>query len=122
MASKPEPKALADKVALYDRLLATQGLERKGAAMPYTSVNGNMFSQLNPSGTLALRLPEGAREAFLQAHGARLHEAYGIVQKEYVAVPDALLADTGRLGPHFAESLAYANSLKPKPTTKPKKT
>jgi hypothetical protein len=121
MASKPEPKAPADKVALYDRLLATHGIERKGAAMPYTSVNGNMFSQLAPSGTLALRLPEAAREAFLKAYGAKLHEAYGIVQKEYVAVPDDLLADTSRLAPHFAESAAYANSLKPKPTTKPKK-
>ena len=34
-------------VDLYDRLIATMPkLERKGAANPYTSLNGNMFTLL----------------------------------------------------------------------------
>ena len=50
----------ADKLELYDQLIATNPkIQRKGAANPYTSLNGHMFSYLNPSGSLALRLPEG---------------------------------------------------------------
>lgn len=43
---------------------------------------------------------------------------YGTLMKEYVAVPDALLAKTAQLKPYFVASYAYAESLKAKPTTK----
>ena len=47
---------------LYEELVATRpGLERKGKTMPYTSVNGHMFSFLTSEGTLALRLPQAER-------------------------------------------------------------
>lgn len=109
------PKALAD----YERLVATQPeVERKGAGVPYTSVNGNMFSYLHASGSVALRLPKGVREEFLGKYGSKLFEAYGIVQKEYVTVADPLLGDTIELAPYFAMSYEYAKSLKPKPTKK----
>jgi hypothetical protein len=71
---------------------------------------------------MALRLPPQLREAFLAEHNATLFEAYGVVQKEYVTVPDALLADTDRLGPYFEASYAYVSQLKPKPTRMPKRT
>ena len=83
--------------------------------MPYTSVNGNMFSYLDASGSLALRLSASDRSDFIERFATRLHEAHGIVQKEYVTVPDALLDETKRLLPYFRASLAYAQSLKPKP-------
>jgi hypothetical protein len=61
----------ADKLAWYDKLVATHpSLQRKGAAMPYTSVGGHMFSFLTPEGKLALRLPAAAREAFLKKYRA----------------------------------------------------
>ncbi len=51
----------ADQVDLYDKLLATiPGIERKGDANPYTSLNGNMFTLLQGSRSLAIRLPEGS--------------------------------------------------------------
>jgi len=54
-----------DKLALYDKLIATNPeIERKGALNPYTSLNGHMFTYLNPSGTLALRLAEKERKEF----------------------------------------------------------
>ncbi|MBS1773769.1 MAG: hypothetical protein JST82_12995 [Bacteroidetes bacterium] len=119
MAKKESPAAPADKVALYEKLVATNAeAELKGATMPYTSFNGNMSSYLHPSGTVALRLPAEAREAFLKKHKAYLMEAYGIVQKEYVAVPDALLKKTTELKPYFKASVDYVKSLKPKPTKK----
>ena len=103
----------------YDRLIATQqGVARKGATMPYTSVNGHMFSYLSGPGTLALRLPSAERTEFLERHSATLHEAHGVVQQEYVTVPDRLLADTEQLSPYFRASYAYVSALKPKPTTR----
>jgi hypothetical protein len=116
---KPAPQAPQKSVALYETLVATlPSVERKGAAMPYTSANGNMFSFLTPDGTLALRLPSPAREAFLARHRTKLVEQHGVVMKEYVAVPAALLAKTRELAPHFAASHAYALGLKPKATTR----
>ena len=106
---------------LYEKLVATNpSVERKGATVPYTSVNGNMFSYLSKEGKLELRLPTAEREAFLKKHKARLCEAYGRVQPEYVEVPDSLLASTRELKKFFDVSYAYAGSLKPKPTTRKK--
>jgi hypothetical protein len=63
----------ATYVNLYERLIATiPAIERKGAANPYTSLNGNMFTLLHQSRTLAIRLPEDKRGVFetLQNHVA----------------------------------------------------
>ncbi len=106
-----------EKLELYDNLVATNPeVERKGASVPYTSHNGNMFSYLHASGRLALRLPQGEREKFLAKYATKLFEAYGVVQKEYVTVPDALLANTGELKPYFEISYEYVKSLKTKKT------
>jgi hypothetical protein len=105
----------------YEKLVSTNpAVERKGAAMPYTSVNGHMFSFLTKTGRLALRLPDKEREAFLQKYQTRLCEQNGTVLKEYVEVPDALLPKTAELKKHFDASYAYVSSLKPKPTKKKK--
>ena len=119
--ARPLAKAGADRVALYDALLATNpAVERKGATMPYTSVNGNMFSLLTADGTLALRLSTSDREAFLKKYKTTLCEQYGAVMKEYVRVPATLLPNTRELAKYLALSYQYARSLKPKPTTKRK--
>jgi len=109
----------SDKLALYEKLVATNpNVERQGATVPYTSLNGHMFSYLTKEGKLALRLPAADREAFLKKYKARLCEAYGKVQPEYVEVPDFLLAATRELKKYFDSSYAYAASLKPKPSKK----
>ena len=115
---KPDMPALpAVLLDQYDRLVATQaGVERKGASLPYTSVNGHMFSFLAQPGVLALRLSAADRATFIEQYGTSLHEAHGTVMKEYVTVPGTLMAETGQLAPWFAASLAYVSSLKPKPT------
>jgi TfoX/Sxy family transcriptional regulator of competence genes len=107
----------AGKVEHYEELIATiPGLERKGAANPYTAVNGNMFTLLHASQTLAIRLPEGTREEFLKKYKTTLFEAYGAVMKEYVRVPDDLLGDSKELKKYLTASYEYAQTLKPKPT------
>jgi hypothetical protein len=105
----------ADAVALYERLLATApGAERKGATVPFTALNGHMFSYLSKTGIVCLRLPPREREAFLAKYQARLCQQYGIVQREYVEVPPALLKKTAELKSYFAASLAFVKTMKPK--------
>jgi hypothetical protein len=116
MKAPKKSNAPADKVELYEKLVATNpDVIRKGATHPYTSLNGNMFSYLHPSGSVALRLPPDERERFLKKYKTKLFEAYGIVQKEYVAVPDDLLKKTSELQKYFDASYRYAQTLKAKP-------
>jgi len=119
--AKDEPTAAtAASIPAFDRVIATTaGVDRKGAKVPYTSLNGNMSSYLADDGTLVLRLSAADRERFMEAYDSRLHEAYGIVQKEYVDVPARLLAETDELRPWFAASVAYVGGLRPKATKRP---
>lgn len=120
--AKPAAGAPPDKLALYEKLVATDpAVERKGATVPYTSMNGHMFSYLSKEGKLALRLPPTEREAFLKKYQARLCQAYGVVQPEYVEVPDSLLASTRELKKYFDSSVAYVSTLKPKPAARKKR-
>ena len=103
----------AEKLAAYEKLLAANpAIVRKGAANPYTAVNGHMFTLLGPTGLLALRLPKGEREEFLKKHKTSLFEAYGHV------VPDRLLRDTKALRPYLEVSYAYVSGLKAKVSKK----
>ena len=122
MAKSAGASAPIDKVELYEKLIATNpNVERKGATVPYTSVNGNMSSYLSKDGKLALRLPEQKRAEFLTKYKAKLCEAYGKVQPEYVEVPDSVLSSTRELKKYFDASYEYVSSLKPKATAKRKK-
>jgi hypothetical protein len=118
MAAK---KKQASTVELYEALIANlPDVERKGDANPYTSLNGNMFTLLHQSQTLAIRLPAEEREKFLKKYKTTLFEAYGAVMKEYVRVPDDLFGKAGELRKYLAISYEYAKTLKPKPTTRKK--
>jgi hypothetical protein len=111
--------AYQEKLAHYHRLVRSiPEVACKGDANPYTSVNGHMFSYLHPSGAMALRLPQAEREAFLRENKTILFQAYGVVQKEYVAVPDGLLSDVSRLKRYFRLSYDYVSALKPKAKAK----
>lgn len=119
MATAKKSVILDEKVALHDKLIATiPKIERKGAANPYTSRNGNRFTLLHQSRTMAIRLPEDKREEFLKKHKTTLFEAYGAVMEEYVTVPDSLLQNTKALQKYLESSYEYAKTLKPKPTKK----
>lgn len=116
---KPSDFPPQDKIELYDQLIATfPEIQRRGLTSPYTSFNGNMFTYLSKSGTLGIRLPKDERQAFLEKYNTTLLESYGAVMKEYVAVPDELLQNTGELKQYLEISYAYVKTLKPKPTKK----
>ncbi len=112
----------AQKIEFYDKLVATHpDAVRKGDTIPYTSLNGHMYSYFTKDNFMALKLPADERLKFIEKYGTKLVEQYGIVQKEYVMVPDSLLKKTDELKPYFFISYAYTSTLKPKPTTKSKK-
>ncbi len=120
--SQAADKRYAANLTLYEKLVATNpGVDRKGATMPYTSLNGHMFSFLTKEGKLALRLPTEERESFLKAYETQLCVQHGRVMKEYVEIPGKLLEKTEDLKKYFDISFEYVSSLKPKPTKRKKK-
>ncbi len=110
------------KVELYTRLVASYpDAVLKGGTVPYTSLNGRMYSFLSKGNEVTLKLPAEERIKFIEKYKSRLAENYGIVQKEYVVVPDNLLERIEELKLYFDISYKYTASLKPKPTAKSKK-
>ena len=117
--SKAANEIPQDKLAAYDKLIASNpAIERKGVTMPYTSVNGHMFTYLSKSGSCGIRLPKDERQTFLEKYNTTLYESHGAIMKEYVTVPDELLMNTEELTQYLDMSYAYVKSLKPKPSKK----
>jgi hypothetical protein len=109
-----------DKLELYRKLVATNpSVELKGATMPYTSLNGHMFGFLTKRGTLALRLPNEERDAFLKRYKTKLCEQHGTVLEEYVEVPDALLKKTQELKKYF--DLSHTPTWPPSNRSRPRR-
>lgn len=109
-----------DKFDLFAALIdGHPDMERKGGKkMQYTSLNGNMYTLLTKEGRVGIRLGKGEREAFMEKYNTGLCVQYGAVMKEYVEVPGDLLANAEELKPYLDQSHAYAQTLKPKSTTK----
>ena len=111
-----------DKLELYRRLLdSPPGVaERSNFGSAYTAVNGNMYSMISKHGVVGIRLAEPERSALMERYATDLFRGDPAwpPAKEFVAVPDALLADTDELRPYLDKSYAYALTLKPKPTSR----
>jgi hypothetical protein len=60
------------------------------------------------------------REVLLKKYNAKLCEACGVVQPQYVEVPASLLSSTRELKKFFDAGYSYVASLKPKPTARKK--
>jgi len=115
MAAPKKSKVPPDKLELYEQLIASNPvIERKGDVHPYTAVNGHMFTYLDQTGTLGMRLPKDEVEAFLKKYKTKLFESYGVVKKDYVTVPDKLLKNTKELKKYLQISFEYTKTLKPK--------
>lgn len=114
MAKKPAQFS-EEQMDLYRKLIATNpAITMKGVTMPYTSINGHMFTFLSGSG-VGIRLPEKEREEFLKKYQATLYHTQGTVLKEYVTVPGTLLKKTKELKQYLDLSHQYTGTLKPKP-------
>jgi hypothetical protein len=104
-----------DRLALYEELVASvEGVERKGAANPYTSRNGYMTSFIDRDGEVSIRLDKSDRERFIADHGSRIAMQYGREMKEFVVVPDDLLRRQDDLRSWFVRSWEWVGTLEPK--------
>ena len=120
--AKKSPYPHAEILAQYEIIVSSiPEVDRKGATMPYTSHNGNMFSFLNKEGLMGLRLAKEDREVFLDKYDTELIVSHNTVMKEYVSVPPELFRKTAQMKKHFAKSYDYVCSLEAKPTTRKKK-
>ena len=73
-----------------------------------------MFTYLDQTGTMGIRLPEDALAAFLKKYKTTLFESYGVVKKDWATVPDTLLVKTTELKKYLDISCEYVRTLKPK--------
>lgn len=113
-------EATEETLKLYADLLQTVGLEQNGKNMPYTSMNGNMYSFVAKEGYVGIRLSKEDFDDFIEKYNAKQAISYGSKMHEYVHVPSDLLCRTEELSAYMKRSHAYAKTLKPKPTKKKK--
>lgn len=90
-----------------------EGITLKGQKMPYTAVNGNMFAFLAPENELCFRYSDPRRAELANKFGTGPVKQYNATMHGYVAIPEEELANATAL---FAESVAFARELPPKPT------
>ena len=103
------------RLALYEALVASvEGVERKGAANPYTSRNGYMTSFIDKEGEVSIRLEQADRERFIETYDSRIATQYGKNMPEFAVVPDALLEQQDELRPWFVRSWEWVGTLDPK--------
>ena len=110
-----DPKVLA---AFDAMIAAVPGVERKGATMPYTSINGNMYAMISKANVIGIRLGKDDLARFMAAGGRPFEGTPGFINKEYGGVPAAMLGETKALRTWFKASHTYASGLKPKKTTR----
>ncbi len=82
-------------------------------------VDGRIFMTLTTVG-LALKLPKDARAELIDMGATRLqYFKKGPIKKDYVIVPDALMANRDELASWMRRSIAFARSL-PQPARVPR--
>jgi TfoX/Sxy family transcriptional regulator of competence genes len=120
MQWRKSPQELMDLFA--NVMPGPPAVQRKMFGYPAGFVNGNMFMGLFQN-DIILRLPESHRQEFLNVDGAKIFEPMpGRPMREYVAVPQRVMADKKKLASWVSRALEYGASLKPKSgTSKPKK-
>lgn len=105
----------AESLELYEELVASiEGVERRGAANPYTSRNGYMTSFIDKAGEVSIRLDKADREEFLEKHDSRIPVQYGSQMKEFVVVPDDMLEAQDEVRDWFVRSWEWVGTLDPK--------
>jgi hypothetical protein len=105
----------ADRLALYEELVASvDGVERKGAANPYTSRNERMTSFIDKEGEVSIRLDKTDREKFIEQYDSRISMQYGKQMKEFAVVPVGLLERQDEIRSWFVRGWEWVGTLAPK--------
>lgn len=113
--AKAKYQGPAGRLALYEELVASvEGVERKGAANPYTSRNGYMTSFIDKAGEVSLRLSKADQAEFIEEYDSRVPVQYGKNMPDFAVVPEDLLERQDELRPWFVRSWDFAGTLEPK--------
>ncbi|MGI9666042.1 MAG: hypothetical protein ACR2N2_02930 [Acidimicrobiia bacterium] len=113
------PRSREEKLAIYRDLIdEIPDLQLKGKTMPYTSMNGNMFSFVSKEGILAFRLSKDRQAEYLDEHPGTTVEQYGATMRGYVEVTEVVLDDKQTTASLWSDCVANARTLDPKPTKK----
>lgn len=113
--SKKKSLIPPNRLKLYNKLIESDPeIERKGKTVPYTSLNGYMFTFLSKEGIMGLRLSKEDRLEFIKKFNSKLMEQYGRVMKEFVEVSPNLLTNVKTLSKYLKKSINYILTLKPK--------
>lgn len=104
-------------LARYEQIVSMlDDVERKGAANPYTSVNGWMASFLDADGVLAIRMDPEPLAAFLAEHDTTTAFQYGKNMPEFAVVPASLFDDVDAIVRVMQASHADVAARPPKST------
>ena len=106
-------KAPEAMVQTFDLALAPfpKAERRQMFGYPCAFANGNMFAGLFQD-KMMLRLADNERASFLKLPGARKFEPMpGRPMREYVEVPEAVLASRAKLKSWLSKSYAYAQAM-----------
>jgi TfoX/Sxy family transcriptional regulator of competence genes len=119
MPFQKSPPAL---VSRFDQLagLAPEATRKQMFGFPSLVLEGHMFMGLYED-HLVLRLGADDRAALLAGGGQPFEPMPGRPMKDYVVVPDALVADTAGMEEWVARASTYALSLPPKKPKAPAK-
>ena len=104
-----------DVLTIYDRAVgAIAQFDRKGKTLPYTSANGYMFSFINKADELGIRISPVAGKAFDEKHGTGPFMSHGSKMREYISIPNEMMADEKQIRELLYEGYNYVMSLPPK--------
>ena len=120
MAWTKSPQPLID---LFDKSVPSgSGISRrKMFGYPAAFANGNLFIGLHQDDFI-MRLSEQDRARFSAEFGERTFEPMkGRPMREYVRLPEALMADADKRAAWIKRSLGYAEAIAPKAKTTTKK-
>lgn len=113
--AKAKYQGPSERLELYEELVASvEGVERKGAANPYTSRNGWMTSFLDKEGEVSIRLGRGEIAEFIDRYDSRTSFQYGRQMKDFVVMPDSMLEDIELRREWFIKSWDHTGTLEPK--------
>ena len=120
MAWTKSPQSLID---LFDNSVpsAASVTRRKMFGYPAAFANGNLFIGLHQNDFI-MRLSEGDRTRFTAQYGERTFEPMrGRPMRQYVRLPEQLLADPRKRANWIKRSLKYAEAIVPKAKSRPRK-
>lgn len=115
-------KSPADLIELFSSVVPDGANieKRQMFGYPCAFVNGNMFTGLHQE-ALIVRLAENDRNRLIDEAGATQFEPMpGRPMREYVSLPEAVLAERARLAEIIASARDFAAALPPK-VKKPRK-